>query len=92
MMSNCSFTRKIIPARSNELIVINILKNVAITKNSPLIPCRHHSLKVLFVDEEDYVVEGDSGEISDFTQKSDFSVDELVNSGSFEMTHIAKVN
>jgi hypothetical protein len=42
--------------------------------------------------EEDYVVELDSGEIIDFTQKSDFSVDELVNSGSFEMTHIAVAN
>lgn len=47
---------------------------------------------LLNVDEEDYVVEVDSGEIIDFTQKSDFSVDELVNSGSFEMTHIAVAN
>lgn len=44
---------------------------------------------LLNIDEENYVVEIDSGEIINYTKKSDFSVDELVNSGSFAMTHTA---
>lgn len=47
---------------------------------------------LLDINEENYVVEVDSGEIIDYAKRSDFSVDELVNSGNFAMTHTAVAN